>query len=97
MLSRYIYRLKGSVLSVGALKTLYKVNDMMQFFQEGDTEGMVAAFEQVKLENENLRMKVEPYFELLDQVGSYEKACNSESQAGSSVTVQSPRKSSSEV
>ncbi|XP_019457515.1 PREDICTED: histidine-containing phosphotransfer protein 4-like [Lupinus angustifolius] len=91
MLNRFIYRLKGSVLSIGALKTLYMVNSMLQCFEEGNTEGMIAAFEQVKVENENLRIKMEPYLELLGQVRSYEKTDSPESQTGSSVTVEIPK------
>ncbi|KAL2321329.1 hypothetical protein Fmac_030298 [Flemingia macrophylla] len=65
---RFLFRLKGSVLSIGALKILNGVNKMIQFFEEENMEGIMAAFEQVKMESANLRVKVEPYFQLLEQV-----------------------------
>ncbi|XP_020220337.1 pseudo histidine-containing phosphotransfer protein 2-like isoform X2 [Cajanus cajan] len=61
-LIRFLHRLKGSVLSIGALKILNGVNKMIQFFEEENMEGIMDAFEQVKMENANLRVKVEPYF-----------------------------------
>ncbi|XP_057444670.1 histidine-containing phosphotransfer protein 4-like [Lotus japonicus] len=69
-MNRLIQRLRGSVLNIGALKALNEVNKMRYFFEEGNLEGFKAAFEQVKMENENLRVKIDPYFQLLEQVGS---------------------------
>ncbi|RDX66203.1 histidine-containing phosphotransfer protein 5, partial [Mucuna pruriens] len=63
-MNRFIHRLKGSVVSIGALKILNGVNKMIQFFEEDNGEGIMAAFEQVKMETANLRVKVEPYFKV---------------------------------
>ncbi|KAG5059053.1 hypothetical protein JHK87_000082 [Glycine soja] len=65
-MNRLLQRLKGSVLSIGALKILNGVNKMIQLSEEGNLERIMAAFEQVKMESVNLRAKVEPYFQLLE-------------------------------
>ncbi|KAF7819765.1 histidine-containing phosphotransfer protein 2 [Senna tora] len=71
---RLIYLLKGSVVSIGALKMLDEINKMRQFWEEDNLEGTKAAYEKVKQERENLKLKVEPYFQLLRQVGPSESA-----------------------
>ncbi|KAH1264101.1 PHP2 [Glycine max] len=65
-MNRLLQRLKGSVLSIGALKILNGVNKMIQLSEEGNLERIMAAFEQVKMESVNLRAKVEPYFQVIN-------------------------------
>ncbi|KAH1205258.1 PHP5 [Glycine max] len=44
--------------SIGALKILNGVNKIIQLFQKGNVEGIMHAFEQVKMETVNLRAKL---------------------------------------
>ncbi|TKY44570.1 Histidine-containing phosphotransfer protein 4 [Spatholobus suberectus] len=90
-MNRFLHRLKGSVLSIGALKILNGVNKMIQFFEEDNAEGIMAAFEQVKMESANLRVKVEPYFQLLEQVGSFGEVVSPEPQFESSAESQATK------
>ncbi|XP_057447222.1 pseudo histidine-containing phosphotransfer protein 5-like [Lotus japonicus] len=80
-LNRLILKLKGSAMDIGALKTSNEVNKMIDFFKEGNMERFVASFEQVKIEDENLRVKMDPYFQLLEQEGSSGEEENPESLA----------------
>ncbi|KAL2965656.1 hypothetical protein AAZX31_16G072500 [Glycine max] len=45
-------------LCIGALKILNGVNKIIQLFQKGNVEGIMHAFEQVKMETVNLRAKL---------------------------------------
>ncbi|XP_062090898.1 pseudo histidine-containing phosphotransfer protein 5-like isoform X2 [Humulus lupulus] len=59
---------------IGANQVSIEVNQMRKCTREHDIERMKTTLQQVKKEHEKLRGRIEPYFQLLRQVGPVETA-----------------------
>ncbi|GMN50624.1 hypothetical protein TIFTF001_019778 [Ficus carica] len=72
VLDRYLYKLKGSSASIGAKQVWATINEMRDRLKERDIEGSKTVLEQLKKDHDNFRGRIEPYFQMLRQVGSSE-------------------------
>ncbi|GMN50622.1 hypothetical protein TIFTF001_019777 [Ficus carica] len=68
----YLYKLKGSSASIGAKQIWTTVNEMRDRLKERDIEGSKTVLQQLKKDHDNFRGRIEPYFQMLRQVGSLE-------------------------
>ncbi|XP_062090897.1 pseudo histidine-containing phosphotransfer protein 5-like isoform X1 [Humulus lupulus] len=71
---KHLHKLLGSSGSIGANQVSIEVNQMRKCTREHDIERMKTTLQQVKKEHEKLRGRIEPYFQLLRQVGPVETA-----------------------
>ncbi|KAK8630133.1 hypothetical protein V6N13_078943 [Hibiscus sabdariffa] len=69
-----LHKLKGSSASIGANKVGNNITKTRQLLEEGNLEGAKLAFGELQMEHDNLRAKLEPYFQQLRQVGPVETA-----------------------
>ncbi|KAM6583271.1 hypothetical protein CsatB_010273 [Cannabis sativa] len=74
VMEKQLYQLAGSSASVGANQVSIEVDNMRKCTREHDIERMKTTLQQVKKEHEKLRGRIEPYFQLLRQVGPVETA-----------------------
>ncbi|KAH7511492.1 pseudo histidine-containing phosphotransfer protein 5 isoform X1 [Ziziphus jujuba] len=73
-LDKFLHQLKGSSASVGANKIRNEVNLMREYVKEENIEKTKSAFQELQIQHDILRAKIEPYFQLLRQVGPIETA-----------------------
>ncbi|XP_039053868.1 pseudo histidine-containing phosphotransfer protein 5-like [Hibiscus syriacus] len=71
---RMLHKFKGSTASIGACKVRDNITKTRELLEEGDLERAKLAFRQLRMEHNNLRAKLEPYFQQLRQVGPVETA-----------------------
>ncbi|KAK8495550.1 hypothetical protein V6N13_016520 [Hibiscus sabdariffa] len=69
-----LHKFKGSSASIGANKVRNNITKTRQLLEEGNLEGAKLAFRELRMEHDNLRAKLEPYFQQLRQVGPVETA-----------------------
>ncbi|XP_031250616.1 pseudo histidine-containing phosphotransfer protein 2-like [Pistacia vera] len=67
-LDRYLHQLKGSSASIGANKIKIAVNRTREDCKEGDMEGARASLQELRMEINSLKAKLETYYELVAQV-----------------------------
>ncbi|GMI72476.1 HPT phosphotransmitter 4 [Hibiscus trionum] len=73
-----LHKFKGSSASIGANKVRNNIIKTRELFEEGNLEGAKLAFLELRMEHDNLRAKLEPYFQQLRQVGPIETATRPE-------------------
>ncbi|XP_058074175.1 histidine-containing phosphotransfer protein 4-like [Magnolia sinica] len=76
-LDAYMHKFKGSSSSIGALRVKNECTLFREYCQQGNGEGCLKTFQQIKKEHATLRKKLETYFQLLRQAGPYETATSS--------------------
>ncbi|KAK9947811.1 hypothetical protein M0R45_003414 [Rubus argutus] len=73
-MDKYLHQLKGSSSSVGASKVWSAINKLREILKDGDIERFKTQFLCLRDEHEKLKGNLEPYFQLLRQVGPVETA-----------------------
>ncbi|XP_062148766.1 histidine-containing phosphotransfer protein 4-like [Alnus glutinosa] len=64
---RYLHRLKGSSMTIGANKVAIQTNQALECCNKGDMEGCKAAVGRIKQEHNTLKNRLQPYFQLIGQ------------------------------
>ncbi|XP_062220973.1 pseudo histidine-containing phosphotransfer protein 1 isoform X3 [Phragmites australis] len=65
----YMQQLKGSCSSIGASRMKSECMSFRDYCGQGNVEGCMRSFQEVKREHAVLRQKLEAYFQLLRQAG----------------------------
>ncbi|KAK9102311.1 hypothetical protein Sjap_019565 [Stephania japonica] len=73
-LDKYMHQFKGSSSSIGAAKVKSETSLFREYCKQGNAEGCVRTFQQVKKEYTTLRKKLENYFQIARQAGPGESA-----------------------
>ncbi|PIA64664.1 hypothetical protein AQUCO_00100255v1 [Aquilegia coerulea] len=74
-LDKYMHQFKGSSSSIGAAKIKEECTQIREYCRQGNVEGCMKVFQQLKKDHAILRKKLETYFQLLRQAGPAETAC----------------------
>ncbi|KAK8630511.1 hypothetical protein V6N13_079302 [Hibiscus sabdariffa] len=69
-----LHKFKGSTASVGASKVLNEIINARKLLGEGDLQGAEVAFQELRKEYDNLKAKLEHYFQQLKEAGPTETA-----------------------
>ncbi|KAK4593558.1 hypothetical protein RGQ29_017607 [Quercus rubra] len=67
-LEKFLRKLKGNCLGIGATKVIIEVEKMRQCLEAGDIEGTKTRFPTMKQEYNILKNKLDAYFELLPHI-----------------------------
>ncbi|GAV92625.1 Hpt domain-containing protein, partial [Cephalotus follicularis] len=73
-LDKLLHQIKGSSASIGANKVRNAINQTRELYRARDMQGASNALQRLKMEHDHLRARLEPYFQLLRQVGPVETA-----------------------
>ncbi|XP_062180903.1 pseudo histidine-containing phosphotransfer protein 2-like [Phragmites australis] len=76
-LDSLVHQLKGSGLSIGALRMKNECSVFKVYCNDRNLEGCRRSFQKMKREHATLKQKLETYFQLLRQVGPCKQAVNS--------------------
>ncbi|XXG48149.1 hypothetical protein AAC387_Pa02g2669 [Persea americana] len=68
-LDSYMHQFKGSCSSIGAKKVKNECSIFKEYCEEGNRDGCLRTFQQLKKEHSVLRKKLETYFQLVRQAG----------------------------
>ncbi|OVA12450.1 Signal transduction histidine kinase [Macleaya cordata] len=74
-LDTFMHQFKGSSSSIGAKKVKNECTQFREYCRQGNGEGCIRTFQQLKKEYATLRKKLENYFQLARQAGPTETAC----------------------
>ncbi|RWR73522.1 histidine phosphotransfer protein [Cinnamomum micranthum f. kanehirae] len=68
-LDSYMHQFKGSCSSIGAKKVKNECSTFKEYCEQGNRDGCLRTFQQLKKEHSVLRKKLETYFQLVRQAG----------------------------